>query len=131
MIAVGTDVAVLEPSRLVAVTRTRSVLLTSTRPTLYVLLVAPLIAEHLPPLRSQRRHEKANVGCPVHRPSFAVSVLPSWGVPEIVGGDSFLGGAWATAAPLSATAATAASTTTAVPTASASTFLFRTRCIRD
>jgi hypothetical protein len=93
---------------------------------MYVFLVAPLIAEQLPPLRSQRRHEKANVvGCPVHRPSFAVSVLPSWGVPEIVGGDSFVGGAWATAAPWSATAATAASTTTAVPAASASILLFR------
>jgi hypothetical protein len=127
MTAVGTEVAFVEPSRLVAVTRTRSVLPTSTPLSVYVLLVAPLIAEQLPPLRSQRRHEKANViGCgPVHLPSLAVSVCSCCGVPAIVGGDSLLGGAWATAAPLSASAAVAASTSMAVPAASASIFLFR------
>jgi hypothetical protein len=54
--AVGTDVAFADPSLFVAVTRTRSVLPTSTRRSRYVLAVAELILEHAPPFVSQRSH---------------------------------------------------------------------------
>ena len=41
----------------------------------------------LPPSLSQRRHWYVNVvGAPFHVPLLVVSVLPSWVVPETVGG---------------------------------------------
>jgi hypothetical protein len=54
--AVGADVTEVDPAPFLAITRTRMVLLTSTVFSAYVFSVAPLIAEQLPPLRSQRRH---------------------------------------------------------------------------
>jgi hypothetical protein len=48
--AEGADVDVLDPAVFVAVTRTRSVLPTSTDFSVYVLFVAPLIDEQLPPV---------------------------------------------------------------------------------
>ena len=66
---------------------------TSTFFSTYVLSVAPPIFEQLPPSASQRRHWYMNVvGEPLHVPLLVVSVLPSWAVPEIVGGDWFAGG---------------------------------------
>src|SRR6476659_8981645 len=73
----GTDVDDAEPSAFLAVTRTRIVLPTSTVLRTYVLSVAPLIDEQLPPFESQRRHWYAKV----------ISVEPSSVVPEIAGGD--------------------------------------------
>ena len=95
MTAVGTEVAATEPSLLRAVTRERIVLPTSTFFSTYVLSLAPLIAEQLPPFSSQRRHEYAYVigAVPVHVPLLVVSDLPSSGVPETAGGDWFDGAA--------------------------------------
>ena len=55
--AVGTEVAGVEPSLFVAVTRKRIVLPTSTLVRAYVFWLAPPIPEQLPPSASQRRHE--------------------------------------------------------------------------
>ena len=57
--AVGADVAAVEPSGFVAVTRTRIVFPTSTPRSVYVRAVAPLIAEQLLPLVLQRSHWNA------------------------------------------------------------------------
>jgi hypothetical protein len=54
--ALGTDVELLVPSLFFAVTVTRSVLPLSTAFSTYVLEVAPLMLEQLPPSVSQRRH---------------------------------------------------------------------------
>src|SRR5437870_3937974 len=54
--AVGTDVACVEPSAFLAVTRERIVFPTSTPFSVYVLSVAPLMLEQLPPFESHRRH---------------------------------------------------------------------------
>ena len=62
------------------------------------------------------------VGEPLHVPLLVVSVLPSWAVPEIVGGDWFAGGACGAAPPVSARPATAASRSSAPTAASPSTF---------
>ena len=77
--ALGTDVALAEPSLFVAVTRIRIVLPTSGRLSTYVLWFAPPIAEQLPPLASQRRQEYVYVigSVPLHVPLPAVSVCPS------------------------------------------------------
>ena len=68
---------------------------TSTRLSTYVRWFAPLIAEQLPPLASQRRHEYEYVigAVPPQVPLLVVSVLPSSGVPETLGGDWFTGAA--------------------------------------
>ena len=88
MTAVGTDVDWAAPSAFRAVTRERIVLSTSTFFSTYVFSVAPPIVAQLPPSLSQRRHWYVNVvGVPLHVPLLVVSVLPSWAVPEIVGGD--------------------------------------------
>src|SRR4051794_15856173 len=69
----------------------------------------------LTPLRLHRRHWYVNVigAVPVHWPGSAVSVEPTCVVPEIVGGDVFVGLTWAAAVPgsgrLSAPARNAAS----------------------
>src|SRR3954447_1997810 len=130
--AVGTDVATAVPSALCAVTRTRSVLLRSGDESSYVFPVAPLMFEQLPPVRLQRRHWYVNVigSVPVHLPGSAVSVEPMAGVPEIVGGDVFVGLTWAAAfpvsGPLSATAPNAASAASDAATATRTTI--RLRC---
>ena len=54
--AVGTLVALFDPSLFLAVTTTRSVLPLSTLASWYVLFVAPEMFEQLPPFWSQRRH---------------------------------------------------------------------------
>src|SRR5205814_6986242 len=89
--ALGADVVDDEPLPFRAVTRTRSVLPTSTPFNVYVRCVAPVIVEQLPPVWSHRRHSYVYVtGCaPDQLPGFAVSVLFSVGVPEIVGGCVF------------------------------------------
>ena len=124
--AVGTDVDWVEPSAFRAVTRERIVLSMSSFFSTYVLSVAPPMFEQLPPLASQRRHWYTNeVGEPLHVPLLVVSVLPSWAVPEIVGGDWFPGAAWGAAAPpVSARPATAASRSSAPIAASPSSFSF-------
>src|SRR5579885_2055553 len=91
--AVGTDVEVAEPALFVAFSRTRSVFPTSTCFSAYVEPVAPEMLEQLPPFWSQRRHwNDVEVGLLLHVPPCAVSVLPSTGVPLIVGGLWFDGG---------------------------------------
>jgi hypothetical protein len=55
-IAVGTDIALVDPSAFVAVTRTRSVLPTSFDATVYSRLPASEICEQLPPVFEQRNH---------------------------------------------------------------------------
>ena len=98
--AVGTEVAVRRPSAFCAVTLTRSVLPSSTVFRTYVRSFAPLIKAQLPPSASQRRQAKSkSVGFPVHVPSRAVSVFPTSGVPPIVGGCVFVGGAGVAARP--------------------------------
>src|SRR5215216_1865396 len=88
--------------------------------------------EQLPPVRLQRRHWYANVigSVPVHLPGSAVSVEPTAGVPEIVGGSVFVGLTWAAAVPasgpLSATAPNAASAASEAATATRTTM--RLRC---
>jgi len=130
--AVGTEVAWVEPSALRAVTRTRSVLLRSGDESSYVFPVAPLMLEQLPPVRLHRRHWYANVigSVPVHLPGSAVSVEPTVGVPEIVGGSVFVGFTWAAAlpdsGPLSATAPNAASAASDAATPTRTTM--RLRC---
>ena len=126
MTAVGTDVDWVAPSAFRAVTRERIVSSTSTFFSTYVFSVAPPMVAQLPPSLSQRRHWYVNVvGVLVHVPLLVVSVLPSWAVPEIVGGDVLPGGACGAAAPpVSARPATAASRSSAPIAASPSTFIF-------
>ena len=69
---------------------------------MYVFVVVPLMSEQFAPLASQRRHWYVNVsGCwPTQVPLFAVSVCPTCGVPDTVGGTVFRGRAgagWTTA----------------------------------
>ena len=129
MTALGADVAVLEPVACVAVTTTLSVRPTSADVKRYVCAVAPTMLEQPPPFWSQRCHWYANVIGPVpdHEPGLAVSVSPSRGVPEIVGGDVFEGpyccsaavpAVPASAPPSPTKAASAAATTATSPTAS-------------
>jgi len=95
---VGTDVDEFDPSLFFAVTWTRSVFPESTGFSVYVLSVAPLIDEQLPPFASQRRQSYVKlIGvAPLHLPGSAVKVSPTWALPEIVGGDWLTGGlaAW-------------------------------------
>ena len=124
--AVGTVVKPVAPSAFRAVTRTRSVLSTSTFFSTYVFSVAPPMLAQLPPSLSQRRQSYVNeVGVPVHVPLLAVRVWPSSAVPEIVGGDWFAGGACDAAPPVSAKPATAASRSRAPTAASPSVFMLR------
>src|SRR5262245_62795433 len=87
---VGTEVTVVEPIELRAVTRMRNVVPTSDCRSVYVLPVAPLMFSQLPPVRLQLRHWKLNVivGVPDQKPGSAVSVSPSTGLPPMVGGCS-------------------------------------------
>src|SRR5918994_707499 len=62
---VGAEVAEAAPAALRAVTRTRSVVLSSAAVRIYVFPVAPLMSEQLPPVRSQRRHWSAAPCCAV------------------------------------------------------------------
>jgi hypothetical protein len=92
--AVGTEVEELPPSELAAVTRRRSVAPTSAEVNRYEPERAPLIEEQLLPFRSQRYQTNAYaVGECVQLPFDPVSVAPSAGVPEIVGGVLFAGAA--------------------------------------
>src|SRR6516225_1147192 len=107
--AVGTDVDEFDPSVFLAVTWTRSVLPASTDFRTYVLSVAPLIDEQLPPFSSHRRQSYVNeIGvAPFHLPGSAVSVWPTVAVPVIVGGDWLVGGLAACERPVTTSAATA------------------------
>src|SRR5262245_56030807 len=70
----------------------------------------------LPPFLSQRRHWYWKlVGLFDHWPRLAFSVLPSWGVPLIVGGLVLTGATLLAAPPAVANAARAATTTAATP----------------
>src|SRR5687768_627377 len=83
---VGAEAAEVTPSALRAKTRARSVLPASTSRSVYVREVAPPIAAQLLPSSAQRLHWYVKlVGLPVHVPVLVVSVLPTSGVPEIVG----------------------------------------------
>ena len=79
MTAVGTDVAVSEPSAFLPVTWTRIVLPWSAALAVYSLPVAPAMSWHAPPLLSQMRHWYVNVGVgvPVHVPLSAFSNSPT------------------------------------------------------
>jgi hypothetical protein len=93
--------AVLVPFAFFAVTWTSSVCATSAEVAVYVAFVAPEMAEQPPPVPMHRSHwyEKAGAGLPLHEPGLTVSVLPSCGVPEMVGGAVFFGAepvAWTT-----------------------------------
>src|SRR5687768_16809960 len=90
--AVIPEFAVALPLAFRAVTATRSRKPRSTSRTGYVFAVAPVTLEHVATSASHRCHwyEKP-VGLAVHSPSFALSVCPTLGVPEIVGGDVFRG----------------------------------------
>src|SRR5581483_5116736 len=59
----------------------------------YVFVLAPEMSEQLPPFSSQRRHwyEYVIGAVPLHSPGSAVSVEPTCGVPEIVGGEVLAG----------------------------------------
>src|SRR6185437_5808938 len=87
--AVWADVAEPAPLGFVAVTTTRSVLLSSAVCTTYVCDVAPAIAAHALPCASQRCHAYAYVGVVwlFQVPGLAVRVCPVWAVPLIVGGE--------------------------------------------
>jgi hypothetical protein len=99
-VAVWFEAAALDPDGFVAVTTTRIVFPTSAETSAYVLDVAPAISPQPLPLVSHRRHwypyESGRV--PDQVPTAALSVWPSWTVPEIVGGDVFAGGMAATTA---------------------------------
>jgi hypothetical protein len=95
MRSVSAVFAVLVPLAFFAVTWTSSVCATSADVATYVVPVAPEIAAHPPPVPTQRSHwyEKLGAGEPLQLPGLTVSVAPSWGVPEIVGGAEFFGAA--------------------------------------
>src|SRR5205809_299318 len=92
--AVGTEVDEAEPRAFRAVTRTRRDVPSSAALRRYVFAVAPPISEQLAPVRSHRRqwYENVNGWAPTQAPLSAVSVWPTCGVPEIVGGLAFRGG---------------------------------------
>jgi hypothetical protein len=93
------EVTGVDPSALVAVTRTRMVFPTSLEVSCRDLPVAPVMSTHAPPPASQRCHWYAYVGVVAldHVPGRALMIWPSWNVPEIVGG-AVLTGAVATCA---------------------------------
>jgi len=84
-------VAKVEPDEFFARTRTRIACATSAEASVNVWFVPPAMFAQLPPNWSQRSHWKVNViGCgPVQLPGLAVSVCPSCGTPEMVGGAVF------------------------------------------
>jgi hypothetical protein len=83
---VAADLAVVEPAAFVAVTLTRRVEPASALTIWYAEFVAPPIAVQLPPPGPHRSHAYAyDVGDPVHVPTLALRVMPTMGVPEIVG----------------------------------------------
>jgi hypothetical protein len=132
----GTDVAEDEPLAFRAGTRTRSVLSMSTVFRVYVLSVAPVMVEQLPPSLSHRDHRNANVigWVPSHVPGEAVSADPSRAVPLTVGGAVLVGAAVAAAPPEAVKppreAATDATTTAKPPIKSARVLLLITRLLR-
>src|SRR5579864_248658 len=93
MRSVSAVLAVLDPVAFFAVTCTRRVWATSAEVGTYVVPVAPEMAAQPPPVPTHRSHwyEKLGAGVPLHEPGLTVSVAPSCGVPEIVGGAVFFG----------------------------------------
>jgi hypothetical protein len=86
MRAVAADIAVSLPAEFEATTRNLIVAPTSAEVSVYVFLVALLIAEQDPPLLSQRSQAYSYFdGLFVHVPFVPVSVEFSWGVPETAG----------------------------------------------
>jgi hypothetical protein len=80
---------------LVAVTRTRRVVLRSADERLAVDEVAPAIALQLAPPESQRSHWYTYLKLlPSHRPTAAVRELPTCVVPLMDGGVRFTGASW-------------------------------------
>jgi hypothetical protein len=93
-VAVGDDVAGVEPLALLAVTVTSIVSPRSPDPSVYVLPVAPEIATQSAPLPLQSLHLYAKpVGLFDHEPSLADNVSPTTVVPEITGTAVFTGAA--------------------------------------
>src|SRR5581483_3047809 len=93
---VAAETAFAEPSPFVAVTDTRIVRPTSSRTSLYAWFVAFEMFEHFPPSdlhRCQRYAKEIGVD-PDQLPLAAVSVSPSFGVPEIVGSEVLAGAAF-------------------------------------
>ena len=79
-------VAVCEPPAPVAVTTSDTVVPMSPGVSVYVASVAPVIAAHVTPVTSQRRHWYANdVGDPVHVPTEDESCWPAVVVPAMLG----------------------------------------------
>jgi hypothetical protein len=114
------DSAAVDPSAFVAVTRTLIACFSSAAASTYVFAVADGIVEHFFPSFWQRSQMYENdVGALAHVPSLAVSVWPTFGVPEIVG-SSVLAGATATAAdpvaaPIESTRSAAAASPATMP----------------
>src|SRR5438034_11739165 len=81
------ETAAPEPEAFDAVTRMRIVAPTSAEPSVYDWFVPAAMSLHVSPLWSHRRHWYVyEIGCaPDHVPGSAVSVCPSWRVPEMVG----------------------------------------------
>ena len=105
IVALWCEIDALEPFAFVAVTRTRSVLPTSSESVLYVSLVASVIARQSAPGASQRSHWYANVICaaPFQVPLLAVSALP-WITEPVIDGRVVATGAFAEVALITAVA---------------------------
>ena len=98
--AVAADVAVVDPSLLVAVTRNRTVCPSSAAVNWYCVPSAPLIVSQLPPLAAQRSHAYSYlVGLPVQVPRSPVSTCPTRAAPMARGGEVLTGFALAAAKP--------------------------------
>jgi hypothetical protein len=93
----------VDPSALIAVTRTRNVLPTSACPTRYVLPSEAKSTQLLPPALQRNQRYRNSVGLFSHVPFWAVRTSPTRAGPVIVGG-SMLTGAAAGAACTAATA---------------------------
>jgi hypothetical protein len=93
--AVEDETALVLPPGFLAVTTTRSRRPLSAAASLRALAVAPAILAQRPPAGLQRCHWYLKVGAGLldQRPLLALRVLPLLGVPEIVGFETFLGGA--------------------------------------
>src|SRR3954453_6215339 len=97
------DSAAVDPSAFVAVTRTLIVCFSSAAASTYVFAVAEGIAAHFFPSFWQRSHTYENdVGALIQVPSLAVSVWPTFGVPEILGRSVFAGATATAADPVAA-----------------------------
>ena len=84
--AVCADVAAVEPFRFEAVTITRRVLPTSAVESVFVDVVAPLLALQFAPAESHRSHWYANFkDFPCHVPVLAVRVVATTALPLIEG----------------------------------------------